>query len=105
MSRKRNKQLNIRLTEEEYQKLMYNINKSKLSQSEYIRKSILRKDIIVIDGIKELLIEIKRIGNNLNQLTKAVNSGMIADISNDLKYIKSELKEVWQEIIKALKKV
>lgn len=105
MPRKRNKQVKVWLTEEEYQKLMYKINKSKLNQSEYIRKSILEKDIIVIDGIKELLIEIKRIGNNLNQLTKAVNSGMIVDISNDLKYIKSELKEVWQEIIKALKKV
>lgn len=105
MPRKRNKQVKVWLTEEEYQRLINKVQKSKLSQSDYIRKSILEKDIIVIEGIKELLVQIKKIGNNLNQLTKAVNSGIEINPSSDLKYIKQELKEVWQELIKTLKKV
>jgi len=105
MPRKRNKQVKVWLTEEEYQRLINKVHKSKLSQSDYIRKSILEKDIIVIEGIKELLVQIKKIGNNLNQLTKAVNSGIAINPSSDLKYIKQELKEVWQELIKTLKKV
>ena len=45
-----------------------------------MRKAILEKEIIVIDDIKELVLEMKAIGVNLNQLTRKVNSGEIENI-------------------------
>ena len=102
--RERSKQLNIRLSENEVDLLQKNIEKSKLSQSEYIRKSILEKNIIVIDEIKGLMVELKRVGNNLNQITRMMNSGEIKD-SNELTEVKNNLETVWNKVIEALKKV
>ena len=102
--RERSKQLNIRLSEKEVELLQKNIEKSKLSQSEYVRKSILEKNIIVIDEIKGLMVELKRVGNNLNQVTRMMNSGEVKD-SNELTDVKNNLEIVWNEVIKALKKV
>ena len=103
-NRERDKQLNIRLNEEEVKVMQKNIKKSKLSQSEYIRKSILQKNIIVIDEIKELMVELKRVGNNLNQITRMMNSGEIKD-SKELKEVKNNLENIWNKVIEALKKV
>lgn len=69
-----------------------------------MRKSILEKEIIVIDDIKELVLEMKAIGINLNQLTRKVNSGEIENIK-ELKEMKIELDYVWREVLQALKKV
>jgi len=103
-NRERDKQLNIRLNEEEVKVMQKNIKKSKLSQSEYIRKSILQKNIIVIDEIKGLMVELKRVGNNLNQITRMMNSGEIKD-SKELTEVKNNLENIWNKVIEALKKV
>jgi uncharacterized membrane-anchored protein len=103
-NRERDKQLNIRLNEEEVKVMLKNIKKSKLSQSEYIRKSILQKNIIVIDEIKELMVELKRVGNNLNQITRMMNSGEIKD-SKEIVEVKNNLENIWNKVIEALKKV
>ncbi len=102
--RERSKQINIRLNEKEIELLQKKIEKSKLGQSEYIRKSILEKNIIVIDEIKGLMVELKRVGNNLNQVTRMMNNGEVKD-SKELALIKSNLEIVWNEVINALKKV
>lgn len=104
MQRTRDKQLNFRLNEKELQQLQKNVEKSKLKQSEYLRKCILEKDIIVIEDIKQLVIELKRVGNNLNQITRAVNSGEIKNIK-EISEIKKEIDHVWKEVLQALKKV
>ena len=103
-NRERDKQLNIRLNEEEVKVMQKNIKKSKLSQSEYIRKSILQKNIIVVDEIKDLMVELKRVGNNLNQITRMMNSGEIKD-SKELTEVKNNLENIWNKVIEALKKV
>ena len=69
-----------------------------------MRKAILEKEIIAIDDIKELVLEMKAIGINLNQLTRKVNSGEIENIK-ELQEMKIELDYVWREVLQALKKV
>lgn len=100
----KNKRLICRVSEKEYEKFENLIEKSKLNKSEFMRKCILNKKIIVIEEIKELNIELRRIGNNLNQLTRAVNAGEIKEI-NELKEIKENLSITFDEVIKALEKV
>lgn len=45
-----------------------------MTLTEYILKSSLQSEIKVID-LQPLLVELKRIGNNLNQITRKINSG------------------------------
>ena len=97
------KRLNCRVSEDEYKRFEKKVEKSKLTKSEFMRKAILEKEIIVID-IKELVLEMKAIGINLNQLTRKVNSGEIENIK-ELQEMKIELDYVWREVLQALKKV
>lgn len=97
MNRKRPKQLVIRVSEDELQQIKDKIDHSELKQNDYLLKCALDKNIIVVDGLKELTVELKRIGNNLNQLTRAVNEGR-ANCRDELHEINGEMKEVWQSL-------
>lgn len=65
------------------------------SVSNYLRNSALKQEIVVIDGLNKFTIELRRIGNNLNQITKAVNSGVYAV---DLTETKREVQRIWQSL-------
>ena len=105
MRRKRNNSLGIWLTTEELEDLKTKISKTNLNKSAYIRKCILENNITVIPGIRDLTIELKRIGNNLNQITRCVNEGSLTILGDNLKNIKDDLKEVWEGLAKTLKKI
>ena len=94
MSRKRERQIKFFVTEKELEMIKQKVEKSKLSQSDYIRKVALKKDIIVIEGLKELTTELKRIGNNLNQLTRLAHEGKFN--SQEIQDIDGGMNEVWQ---------
>lgn len=47
------------------------------------------KEIVVVNGLEEIIIQIRIIGNNINQLTKLCNQGRITNI--DLKDVKKEI--------------
>ncbi len=73
-NRKRNQTLSIRLTQAEKSAICKKSKKAHLTLTEYILKSSLQTEIKVVD-LQPLLVELKRIGNNLNQITKKINSG------------------------------
>ncbi|MGN1420594.1 MAG: plasmid mobilization protein [Eubacterium sp.] len=73
-NRKRNQTISIRLTQSEKLAIISKAKKSKLTLTEYILKSSFQSDIKVVD-LQPLLVELKRIGNNLNQITRKINSG------------------------------
>ena len=73
-NKSRPKQLSFRVSEEEYQQLQEKISKSGKNQQEYILSCVLEKQIVNTDGIKELIPELKRIGNNLIRTTLFSNN-------------------------------
>lgn len=97
MNRNRPKQIVIRASDEEFKKIKAKVEKSKLKQNEYLLKCCLGKDIYVIEGLREMTIELKRIGTNLNQLTKAVHEGK-ANCKAEIGDIQKELGETWQSL-------
>ncbi len=105
MGRKRKKPVTFWLSENEFSSLKNKISKTSLTRSDYLRKCSLNKNITVVPGLKDLVIEIKRIGNNLNQLTRSVNTGTLTVLGDDLKNIKKDLKTVWDRLALVLKKI
>lgn len=69
-----------------------------ISRSKFVEKAVLDKDIVIIDGIKELTHELSKIGTNLNQLTILAHQGNIT--SPDLFGTKDELKNILKQLIK-----
>jgi hypothetical protein len=105
MGRKRKFLVGFWLDDNEFLSLKNKISKANLTCSSYLRKSSLDKNIIVIPGIRGLIIEIKRIGNNLNQITRSVNEGSLKILGDDLGDIKEDLKKVWEQLDTTLKKI
>lgn len=103
MNRTRPKQIVIRASEDEFKKIKSKVSKSKISQNEYLLKAILDKEIVVVDGLRELTMELKRIGNNLNQLTRSVHEGK-ANCKMELSEINEEMKDVWQSLRQLIQK-
>jgi predicted DNA-binding protein len=96
MNKTRPKQLSFRVNEEEYQKLQERVQESGKTQQEYILSCVLDKKIVNTDGIKELIPELKRIGNNLNQIAKRCNEGGVLPSEAEVREQGEELKQVWQ---------
>ena len=56
---------------------------AKMTVTDYITQSALGKEIIIIDGLPEIVSQLKKIGNNLNQLTMLGHQGVISTVKLD----------------------
>ena len=90
----KDKVINIRISNEDKKKIEGLARKCKLNMSEYIIKSSLNANIIVEADKSEYISELRRIGNNINQITRNVNQGLVREIN--LKEVKQELYKLWQ---------
>lgn len=103
MNRTRPKQIVIRVSEEELEQIKGKVEQSGKSQQQYIIEALTQKEVVNLDAVKELYPELKRIGNNLNQIAKALNStgyyGYRLITQNQ-----KELNEVWQSLKQYLQK-
>lgn len=93
---KKDKIITIRVNEKEKKKLIEKSKIAKLSLSEYLIEQGLDKDIVMVDGLNEVVAELRRIENNINQLTYLTNSGAIYTV--DLSNVKQELGKIWSEL-------
>lgn len=93
---KKDKIITIRVSEKEKKKLIERSKIAKLTLSEYLIEQGLDKDIVMVDGLNEVVAELRRIGNNINQLTYLANSGRIYTV--DLSEVQQEIGKVWNVI-------
>lgn len=98
-NRKKNKQIAVRVTEEEYAEIMLLVAKSGMTQQEFFSRAIRETTITNLDGLKEVVPEMKRIGNNLNQIAKKLNEGEGANVTQDQwAELVRGYSEVWQSL-------
>lgn len=100
--RTRPKQIKFWATEEELKVINEKVKLSNLTKQEYLLRSSLDKNILVIDGLKELLLELSKEGNNLNSLSRNVAKGE-EGVLEDIKIMQDKLMELWKLIEKTLK--
>ena len=97
--RKRNKNLSIRLTESEWRIVKNMQEESEMNMRDFILTCVYCQPMIIKKGADKIVTQLKYIGNNLNQLTRKVNSGQIKDCSFELEkmYMALEaMREEWQ---------
>jgi len=86
----------FRIGENDYQMLKTKAKRGKITMTDLIIRAITDKEIVVVDGVRELLGELKAIGRNLNQLTTLANMGRI-----DTAYLaetKAQLSDVYEKL-------
>ena len=79
--RVRNKTIPFRVTEKELEIIDKKAAKAKLSRTDFLIAAALGKEITLMEDLKPILYELRRIGNNVNQLTKLANMGSIETVN------------------------
>ena len=74
-NRKRNQTLTIRVTAGEKDAIIQKAAKARMSVTDYIVASSQLAQIHVAEDTLPLIAELKRIGNNLNQISMKINAG------------------------------
>lgn len=88
--------LKFRVTPEEKKIIEHKALSSYRLLSMYLRDCALEKQITVINGADTIAEELRRIGNNVNQIARAVNGGYITEVN--LTETREELKAIWQSL-------
>ena len=72
---------------------------SHMSMSNYVTTCCLGQQIIIIEGLKEVLKELKAIGNNLNQLVTLAHMGKITVVNlNEVRQLLADIRTTVREI-------
>ncbi len=98
----RNERICLRLSEAQAKALTDRCAEAGVSVSEYIRRALAQEPVIVIFEGKEILRQLSKLGNNINQLTMLAHQGKITAV--DLDEVQRVQKKILQELIKILKR-
>ena len=97
MARSQTETITIRLTEEEKDALTEKLMRAgKPSWRQFILDMCMRGQIIVSEDLRKLNAELRRQGNNLNQLTRLAHQGRVDSVELD------ELLACYRQILFAL---
>ena len=94
--RTRNKSIPIRVTEKELKEIDEAAKKAKKNRTEYLISAALGKEITVIEDLREMITQLKRIGNNLNQLTRKANAHEVEVV--DLTETNNAMGDIYQAL-------
>ena len=88
--------ISTRVTPEQRENIEEKAYSSYRTPSMYLRDCALGKKIIVISGVDDVANELRKIGNNLNQIAREVNSGYCYEV--DLRETREEVARLWQSL-------
>lgn len=97
--RRRNITLTVRLTDKEKQKIVKQAQRAKMNLTEFVIAATCHPMIYVPEDLKPAVAEMKKIGNNINQIAKKINSGAVRSYDFD------EVIEKQNEIIALLQEI
>lgn len=91
----RTRKMTFRLTEDEYNTIKDKVSEAGISQQKFLLQTALEKEIIHIKEYQDLIFQIKKIGTNINQITRHCNEAKY--ISNsEVAEVKRGLEDIWQ---------
>ena len=89
----------IRIASGDLDTIKRKAKQARLSQSDYVTRCCLGRQVVVVEDLKEVLKQQRAIGNNLNQLTVLANMGRVSvanlgETAQALKAISEKLREI-----------
>ena len=76
----KNKRITLRVSDADWQKLHDKADAARLTLTDYLTACGLQKEIVIIDGLEEVIRQQKGVGRNLNQLTTLANMGKVKTV-------------------------
>lgn len=89
----------IRIASSDLDAIKKKAKQARLSQSDYVTRCCLGRQVVVIEDLKEVAKQLRAIGNNLNQLTALANMGRISvthldKVAQELANVSAALREI-----------
>jgi len=95
--RKRSNEVRIRLNDEEYATYKSRLDQSEMNGNEFGIKALLGVSIVVIPNMVEMIKQVKMLGGNVNQITRAVNF-KTQPHANVIEDVRKGMSEIWQSL-------
>ena len=73
----------IRIASSDLDIIRKKAKQARMSQSDYVTRCCLGRQVVVIEDLKEVAKQLRAIGNNLNQLTALSNMGRVSIVNLD----------------------
>ena len=73
----KNRRITLRVSDVDWQKLHGKADAARMTLTEYLTACGLQKELVIVDGLEEVIRQQKGIGRNLNQLTTLANMGKV----------------------------
>lgn len=87
----------IRIEKSDLDKIRENAKKADMTTTAYLIDRALREEqIVILEDLKPVCHEIRKIGTNLNQLTMLAHKGQISCVN--LSAFSEEVKKLWQPL-------
>jgi hypothetical protein len=87
----------FRISDADYLLLKSKAAAGQITMTDLIIRTVTGKKIVVVEGLKEVLAELKSIGRNINQLTTLCNMGRISCLRMD--DVKQDFSAVLDKIL------
>ena len=100
-NRKRDVTLTIRLTAAEKDAIVRNAAKAHMSLTDFLVASALTTEIYVAGDTRPLITEMKRIGNNLNQISMKINAGAFQ--SYNFQEVIEMQRDIYEELYRIIR--
>lgn len=93
--------LQLRLTPTDKKNIEYFSEKMNLTMSEFVTLTLRRKRIIICENLPELISQIQRIGNNINQIVRVANTNQYVSIKNvdEVKKLMAECRNLLKAFV------
>ena len=97
----KSKRLNFRISEETDTVIREKAKAAKMSITDYVITAATQKEIINFEGLSKAVTQVKRLGNNLNQLLILSRQGRISTVN--LSETQEELKQIYELLASVLR--
>lgn len=99
MAKRKTEIITLRLTKADKERIQTKAKQAGLTVTGYLVTSGLGKEIVTMDGPRELAAQVKGVGRNLNQLTTLANMGRVTVARLD------EVEDVFGNVCAALQRM
>ena len=97
----KNRRITLRVSDADWQKLHDKATASRMTLTEYLTACGLQKEIVIIDGLEEVIRQQKGVGRNLNQLTALANMQKVKTVYlQELTDAYAQVSSLLSEILK-----
>ena len=97
--KKKDIKFSTRIASEDRAKIKELAKQAHMSMSNYVTACCLGQQIIIIEGLKEVLKELKAIGNNLNQMVTLAHIGKVTVINlGEVRLLLADIRTTIREI-------